>query len=288
MGAWKTRAARHLLTLLLTVALGGFLGAGLVRSAPGFGVDERELDTRWSGASLQSIRGARVDEGDLLTSYARHMGRMLRGDFGFSQSLGYPVRQLFAQRLPVTLRSVALGLLAGWMLALGLALPGALSRGWAYDLFSAAFSGVFLCLPSALLGLLFFLVGGTAPLAIGLVVFPKVFRYTRNVLQDAYAQPHILTAHSRGLSRVHILLRHVLPVAAPQLLALLGVSVTMALGAAIPIEVICDSPGIGQLTWLAALGRDLPLLVNLTILVTVVTTASNLSSDLAIAAVRRA
>jgi ABC-type dipeptide/oligopeptide/nickel transport system permease component len=56
----------------------------------------------------------------------------------------------------------------------------------------------------------------------------------------------------------------------------------MALGATIPVEVICDSPGIGQLAWRAVLGRDLPLLVNLTVLVAALTMAANSVSDLAI------
>jgi peptide/nickel transport system permease protein len=52
------------------------------------------------------------------------------------------------------------------------------------------------------------------------------------------------------------------------------------MGAAIPIEVICDSPGIGQLAWQAALSRDLPLLVNMTLFVTLVTLAANSAADL--------
>jgi peptide/nickel transport system permease protein len=70
----------------------------------------------------------------------------------------------------------------------------------------------------------------------------------------------------------------------PQILSLAGVSVNLALGAAIPIEVVCDSPGIGQLAWQAALARDLPLLVNLTLLVTLFTMIANLCSDLMITA----
>jgi ABC-type dipeptide/oligopeptide/nickel transport system permease component len=50
-----------------------------------------------------------------------------------------------------------------------------------------------------------------------------------------------------------------LALADPQGLALAGVSATIALSAAIPVEVICDSPGIGQLAWQAATARDLPL-----------------------------
>ena len=45
------------------------------------------------------------------------------------------------------------------------------------------------------------------------------------------------------------------------------------------MEALCDIPGIGQLAWKAALGRDLWLLVNLTIIVTLVTLISNSLPD---------
>jgi peptide/nickel transport system permease protein len=61
---------------------------------------------------------------------------------------------------------------------------------------------------------------------------------------------------------------------------LAGVSVSLALAAAIPVEVLCDLPGIGQLAWKAALGRDLCLLVDLTMIVTLLTLLANSASDL--------
>ena len=69
------------------------------------------------------------------------------------------------------------------------------------------------------------------------------------------------------------------PVVAPQLLAVAGVSVSMAVGAAIPVEALCGLAGVGQLAWQAALARDLPLLVNITILVTLVTLLANSGAD---------
>jgi peptide/nickel transport system permease protein len=66
----------------------------------------------------------------------------------------------------------------------------------------------------------------------------------------------------------------------PELLSLAGVSVSMAAGATILVEALCDSPGIGQLVWQAALGRDLPVIVNITLLITAVTAAANLAADL--------
>jgi peptide/nickel transport system permease protein len=65
------------------------------------------------------------------------------------------------------------------------------------------------------------------------------------------------------------------------MLALGGVSVALAFGASIPVEALADSPGVGQLAWRAALGRDIPLLVSITLLLTAVTTAANLLSDIA-------
>ena len=284
---WTKRLARSLLTVLLTALLGGLLGATLVRLAPGFEADEAELDSRLSRNSIQALRQSRAAEENIPRYYVRYLNGLLRGNLGVSRSLGRPVRELFAERIPVTARAVAVGLLGAWVLGLTLALPGALYRRWAYDVLTTVLSGIFLCLPSAVVALLFLYVGGPVSVAIALVVFPRVFRYARNLLLQAYSLPHVLMAKAKGLSGSRILLWHVLPSAAPQLLALAGVSISMAFGAAIPIEVICDSPGIGQLAWQAALGRDLPLLVNLTLLVTLVTVAANSASDLATTAMLR-
>jgi peptide/nickel transport system permease protein len=79
------------------------------------------------------------------------------------------------------------------------------------------------------------------------------------------------------------LLWHILPVAAPQLFALAGVSVSLAFAAAIPVEVLCDLPGMGQLAWQAAMGRDLVLLVNLTMMVTLITVVANSAAEMATA-----
>jgi peptide/nickel transport system permease protein len=60
--------------------------------------------------------------------------------------------------------------------------------------------------------------------------------------------------------------------------ALAGVSVSLAVGAAIPVEALCGLAGVGQLAWQAALARDLPLLMNITIVVTLVTLLANSSA----------
>ena len=278
------RVIRHAVAIGATVLAGGFFGATLVRLAPGFGVDEQEMDTRLRDESVLALRQSREQEQNVVRYYGRYLAGLLKGDLGVSRSLHRPVAELFAQRIPVTFRSVGAGLLAGWSLGLALALPAGIGRRPEYELFSTFLTGGLLSIPSALLALCLLFLGGAASCAIALVVLPRVFCYVRNLLSATSTQPHVLTAKAKGLSAAQVLMRHVLPPAAPQIFALAGVSVSIALGAAIPIEVICDVPGIGQLAWQAALGRDLPLLVNLTVLVTVVTLAANALSDFAVTA----
>jgi peptide/nickel transport system permease protein len=266
---------------LITVLLGGFLGATLVRLAPGFGVDESELDMRLSGQSIQALRQAQTPDSSLVVFYFRYLKRLLHGDLGISQTLQRPVAELLAERLPETLKSVGLGLTFSWVLGFALAVTVVMSRAWYLDLCASLFAGILLCLPAAVLALLFVVAQAPSRLVLGLVVFPKVFRYSRNLLARSASLPHVLTARAKGLGNLRILLWHILPTAAPQLLALAGVSVSLAFTAAIPMEALCDVPGIGQLAWKAALGRDVALLVNLTMIVTLVTLVANSASDLA-------
>ena len=275
------RLAQHVATIVITVLLGGFLGATLVRFTPGFGVDEAELDARRSAASIESIRQAnRVDE-NVFAFYLHYLARMARGDLGTSRTLDRPVAQLVGERFPETLKTVGLGLLLGWTLGFALAVPVAMFRSWLIDMTASTAAGLLLCIPAAVLALLFVLVRAPGRMVVALIIFPKVFRYARNLLVRSADLPHVLTARAKGLGNFRVFLWHILPNAGPQLLALAGISVSLAFAATIPVEVLCDIPGIGQLAWKAALGRDLYLLINLTMIVTVVTLIANSVADLA-------
>jgi peptide/nickel transport system permease protein len=279
MRSLRWKIAAHALALLATVLLGGLLSATLVRLAPGFDVDERELDPHLNAQSVQAMRDARHQDDNVLQFYFLYMKRAARGDLGTSLALGQPVRSLLRDRAPITFRLLTLGLGLAWMLTLTLALSTAWLRLSVYDTLTTVVSGTFLCLPAAVLALLSVLWNVPGSLAIALIVFPHTYRYARNLLVKAYCRPHIITARAKGLGEARILFWHVVPVVTPQLLAVAGVSVSLAVGAAIPVEALCGLAGIGQLAWQAALARDLPLLVNITILVTLVTLLANSGAD---------
>jgi peptide/nickel transport system permease protein len=275
----RARIAGHALALMATVLLGGLLSATLVRLAPGFDADEQQLDPHLSTESVHALRVARQQDHNIFRFYLSYMNRAAHGDLGISLALGQPVRTLLRDRAPLTLRLLILGLSLGWVAALTLALTAAWLRLSSYDVLITIVSGTFLCIPAAVLALLSVLWNVPGSLAIALIVFPRIYRYARNLLAKSYSLPHIITARAKGLGEFRILFWHVLPRVTPQLLALAGVSVSVAVGAAIPVEALCGLAGVGQLAWQAALARDLPLLVNITILVTLVTLLANSGAD---------
>jgi peptide/nickel transport system permease protein len=273
------RILRHGLTILATALLGGLLSATLVRLAPGFEADEAQLDSHLNSQSIQALKQERQDQRNIVRFYFQSLQRAIHGDLGKSISLQQPVGKLLRERVPVSIRLVGIGLLMSWLAVLALALSAAWLRISAYDGLATVVSGTLLCLPAAVLALFSVLWNMPGALAVALIVFPRDFRYARNLLAKAYSLPHIITARAKGLHELRVLLWHVIPVAGPQLLALAGVSVSLAIGAAIPVEALCGVAGVGQLAWQAALARDLPLLVNITVLVTLVTLLANSGAD---------
>jgi len=269
-----------MLRLLVVLLLASFAAAALLRIAPGFSSDEQELDPGLSAQSIQAIRAARMADADIPRFYLRYLRSLCHGDLGVSLSLKQPVAQLFRQRLPITARNLGFALLLGWTLALAFSISAHLVKARLLSLVNDALSSAFISTPAAVLALIFVLLRWPPVLAAALLVFPKLYRYLGNMLRECSDMPHVLAARARGASSWRVLVFHVGPLAFPQAVALAGVSVSFGLGILLPIEVICGIAGIGQLAWQAALGRDLSLLVTLTLLVTVVTLAANTASDL--------
>ena len=275
---------KRLAGLLLTALAGAFFAATLVRFAPGADSDERDFDPRLSAASVQALHDSRAADRNLVRYYATYLRGLARGDFGTSYSLKIPVRELLAERGPATLRLAGYGLSAGWAVGLALAIIATQWKAGALSVFASGMSTLLLCVPAALVGLVILLARGQWWWAIALIILPKIYNYTRALLDKVAKEPHVLLARAKGLGRARILVWHVLPSILPELLALAGISVSLAFSAAIPIEAVCDIPGLGQLAWQAALGRDLPILVTITLLLALITRVANVASDIAIGA----
>ena len=260
--------------LAATIAAAAVGSAWMVELAPGDAASVYELDVRLSDRAVESLRAERQ------TDLADWLARLARGELGDSGTFGRPIVELLDERLPVTAALIGKGLSLSWGAALAaLVLGVGLSWRW-FDMLLTALSGTFLSLPSALLALLCLYAEWPGAIAVAALVFPRLYRSLRDLADRQLTEPHVLAAFARGVPKPIIIGRHVLGRIAPVALTTFGVSVATALGAAVPIEALCDLPGVGQLVWEAALTRDLPVIVALTILVTVVTVTANFLSDL--------
>ncbi|HLJ14557.1 MAG TPA: ABC transporter permease subunit [Bryobacteraceae bacterium] len=262
------------------VVVAGLCSALLLRYSPGALVDERQMDQRLSENSLAALRAERAANANVGANLLRYLRGLPGGDLGYSTSRNAPIAELIGDAAPETLRELAVGLIGGWLLGLGFAIPaGRFRQAWAYEAASVLAAGLLLSLPAALLAYFCFAAGAQVEIVLVLVLTPRIFQFARNLLVQAYGSAHVAMARARGIGEMRILAAHVIPAAGPQLLALVAASASMAIGAAIPIEAICDVPGLGRLAWQAAMARDLPLLVNLTMLVALATTIALAASE---------
>lgn len=259
-----------------SVLLVALTAIALIRLGPGFENDERDLDATLSKETRAALHAQKRAEVQTFI-----LG-VLHGNLGESKALGISVRELIAQRGPATLRILLSGILGAWAAALLWAFALAIWRAPLIAQFSTIVTAALLCLPAAAVAALLIYADIPAALVLAIALVPKIFQMLRTLVCQAMDHSEVLAARARGLRTTRILACYVLPRIAAPLLAWFAATVGMAIGAVVPIEVICDVPGLGQLAWKAALARDLPVLVILTSIVAVITQLTNGASSLAV------
>jgi peptide/nickel transport system permease protein len=264
------QAGRIGLRIFVLLLLTGLAATALVVLAPGYGIDERQLDPRYSSIEAQSpVRPS------VAAQYLSCLKGFVQGDLGISQTFNRPVSDLIRERLHVTAEAVSKGLAAGWLVTLVACTLGLCRRGRPVRILVLWAGAALLCVPSALLA--FFAVALQLPpaVAIAIVAFPRLHRYMDAILQAVAERSHVVAAHARGVAMHRVILNHILRPGLGEVAVLAGVSLNVALAAAIPIEVLCGYPGLGQLALLGALGRDVPLVVSTTLCVAFVSVTAN-------------
>jgi peptide/nickel transport system permease protein len=261
------RLASNVITLILIVLAGGFCAAALVRFSPGFDSIPEDLEPGISAGTLRALHARHTSENSLPVFYAKYLRNAVRGDLGVSENFRQPVTELIRDRAPATLRLILFGTAGGWLLASAFAWLAVWSRRRILEVTAFSLSGLLIAIPPAVLALGFFFRQAPLSLALSLALLPRLFGTIRALLDECYGSPALLAARARGLSPFTVATRYVLQASAPQLLALFGAGLVLAFGLAVPIEALCDVPGLGALALAAATSRDMPLLCGLALLI---------------------
>lgn len=265
--------------LVIVIALVVLGSTALVRHAPGYLSDSRELDSRYAAEAKAELAIEASRSSSIWRMTGDEIRGAMKGDFGVSRQFEVPVRSLLAERLPVTASLLVRSILSAWILSLGLALATTLRYKVALIWYLPA--AILLALPASVLTTLSLLTEMGGPiLVLTLILAVRDFTMFDRILRKVFNDPHVLHARAQGIRWHRMLLVYVGPVVAPQLAAVAGLSIVTALGAIIPVEVLFGIPGLGQLAWNAAMNRDLPVLLAVTVcMATVMASLTALSGD---------
>jgi len=300
--AFLLRRAVHALTVVFVVCTVTFI---LVHLAPGG--PSVLADPKLSQEEQAAIEERLGLDQPLTTQYGLWMMRVARGDLGKSFLYEVPNRRAITERLPNTILLAGTALLLSVLLAIPLGLWSAMRRGGLVDRVVGGLAFVAMAVPTFWLA-----IGAIFTFAIAFPLFPaggattageaggwidrlrhlvmpavvlaavttaELLRYMRSSAQTALQQPFVRVARGKGLRERTVAWRHVLRTALIPVVTALGIQLPRLIGGAAITETVFAWPGLGRLGVQAALGRDYPLVMAITLFVSAAVVVVNLLMD---------
>lgn len=240
--------------------------------------------------------------------YAIWLGKLVRGDLGFSYRRQAPVLSLIGERIGRTLLLMGSALALSIVIAVPLGVYQAFRRNTFFD--RAASVAVFMAwsMPTFWFGTILIAVfavqlrwspvGGlqtidTAsfdwPSRLAHLVLPAATlaivslagwsRYIRGSMVEQLQEDYTRTARAKGLPAGSVLFKHTLRNALIPFITLLGATIPALFGGAVITEQIFAYPGMGQLFWQSAIDRDYFTLLGMTVLTACLVILGNLLAD---------
>lgn len=292
---------KRLLTALLLIFGIASLTFFLLNLVPGDPV-ELMMNEHASPEVIARVREEMGLDDPLWQRYIDFLGRLLRGDLGYSYRLKRDVGELIGGAFPATLKLTALSLLFAWLIGIPSGTLSALRPGSFIDMSLMSFSLSGISMPvfwSALLLQSFFgLYLGWLPVAgidagIASYLLPalvlgwsssgSIARLTRSSLLETLNSDYIRTAYAKGLLTWAVIWKHALQNAMLPVITVMAMQVAGLLSGSVLTESIFGIPGIGRISVTALQNRDLPLLQAAVIFEAVLVVFGNLLADLSYA-----
>jgi len=206
--------------------------------------------------------------------YFTYLGKVLQGDLGRSYQLHDSVLSLIATQAGASLQLTLAGLGAAAVIAVLLSLLTAKRSRRLRGLVSGL-ELVGISVPVFWAGILLLTV-----FSFQLGWFPAAGGDGREGLETVLDEPFVLTARARGLSDLAVRFRHALRHVLLPAVTLGGWLFGLVLGSLVTVETVFSRPGLGQLTVFAVTGKDLPVVMGVVILTSLLYVTVNILLDL--------
>lgn len=279
---------------------------GIIYSAPGGPEVLLAPDVDQATRALFSERYGLNDP--LPLQYIRWLGNAIGGDFGSSFTYRRPALELFLDRLPATLLLSFSSLALAVLLAIPLGIISAVRRYTPIDYIVTVISLVGISIPVFWFGILCIILFGVIwpilpaggmltvgesfsitdrlsylvlpVIVLGLTNMAEIARYTRSSMVNVLGEDFIRTARAKGLRESVIVNGHALRNALLPVVTVIGLLLPRLIGGTAITESVFAWPGIGRLAIDGALQRDYPIVMLVTLAVSVGVVVSTLLTDL--------
>ena len=236
-----------------------------------------------SEESLKNLRGQMGLDKPIYVQYFHFLNRLIHGDLGYSFINKESITSQLLSVLPYTLELVFFGTLLGILFGIPPGIISALKpNGW-FDQFVRLLTLVGISIPIFVSGIFlisvfsiklsyFPITGGDSTdlktrvlslilpaFSCGIWMMAGVTRLTRASMLDVLNKGYVVTARSKGLREMIVILKHALRNALIPLVTFLGINISILLGAAVLAEIVFTRPGTGRLIVEGIISGDFPL-----------------------------
>jgi peptide/nickel transport system permease protein len=283
---------------LLVFILAHVIPGGAARAALGPRATQIQID------NFNKVNGYDLPIWQQFYNYVKDL--ILHFNLGYSYRLNESVLSAIEGHLGKTLVLVGISTLFAVLIAIPLGVLQVVRRNRPIDYTVTGAAFIFYAMPSFLLGqllILYFAIdlgwfSTEAPQANsirgiladpGALVLPVITlsaitiaafsRYMRSSMMEAMTQDYIRTARAKGAGSKRVLFRHGLRNALIPIITLLGLSLPVIVSGAVVTETVFNYPGMGLLTYQAAINTDVPLLLGTTFVAALATVVGSLIAD---------
>lgn len=304
MGRYLIRRLIQVIPLLFGITLLVFL---LVNAVPGNPVSDLAFQPGVRPEDVEAIKRSLGLDQPLYKRYFTWVGNVVQGDFGNNMVTHRPVIRDIRERLPNTLKLTVAAFILAILFAVPVGVYAAVRRNTWFDNLATFGAVAGVAIPRfwfALMMILIFAVtlrwlpsggtqsygGGGAGDQLRHLIMPAVTlaiaemagwtRYIRGQMLEVIRQDYIRTATAKGLRERVVIFRHALRNALLPLVTLMGLSIPEFFSGALIIETIFSWPGIGRLTYDAAVARNYTVIMATVLMSAALTILGNLLADI--------
>ncbi len=244
----------------------------------------------------------------IIVQYGKWLGRMVRGDFGYSYRTKGAVIGVIGERIGPTLLLTGIVLILSVIIGVLLGVIAACRPYTFWDYLASGISFVGSGVPSFFLALvLIYLLsvklrwlptGGMytnasmqnlADLTKHMILPTTVLtmsisggyiRQTRSAMLEVMGEEYIKMARARGIKERTVLLRHALRNAMLPIVTSIGMSVPFLVGGSVITEQVFGWPGMGSLMVISISYRDYPVIMGITVYITIAVLIVNVMVDI--------